>query len=99
MPGSRGHWVWVEGPRQWGGFDIPLVRDPLFWVWVFFMASTTATTVLTQMNTGEVPAILFVSWVCVSAIWWFVPVAARQLWRTRRARRRELVTVERFQVR
>lgn len=89
--------MWVDGPRQWAGFDIPLARDPLFWVWAFFMSASTASTIATQMNTGVLPSILVVTWVCVSAIWWFVPATARQVWRTRK-KRRQPVTVDRYPV-
>ena len=95
----KGHWVWVDGPRQWAGLDIPLIRDPIFWVWVFFMTSTTVTTILTQIDTDKVVSILVVSWATTTAIYWFVPALARQLWRARKARRRANqpgITVEQY---
>jgi len=91
-PDAKGHWVWVDGPRQWAGLDIPLVRDPIIWVWIFFMTTTTATTVITQVDTDKMLSILIVSWVGVSVVYWFVPAVARQLWRIRQARRRLTVT-------
>lgn len=94
-PDRVGHWVWVEGPRQWAGLDIPLVRDPIFWVWAFFMATTTVYTVLTQIDTDKAVSILVVSWATTTAIYWFIPALARQVWRQRQARRRtQVVTVE-----
>lgn len=87
---TTGHWVWVEGPRTWAGLNVPVVRDPIFWVWVFFMTSTTVTTILTQLDTDKVLSILVVSWVGCTAIYWFVPALARQVWRHRKPRKPEL---------
>lgn len=78
-----GHWVWVEGPRQWGGLDLPLVRDPIFWVWASFMAVTTVVTLWTQVDTDKALSILVVSWVTTTIVYWFVPALTRQVWRTR----------------
>lgn len=93
----RGHWVWVDGPRQWAGLDVPLIRDPIFWVWAFFMAVTTVVTLWTQIDTDKAVSILVVSWVTTTGIYWFIPALARQLWRARRTRRRasQVLTVER----
>lgn len=66
------------------------VRDPIFWGWVFFMTSTTVTTILTQLDTDKVLSILVVSWVGCTAIYWFVPALARQVWRQRKRRRPKL---------
>lgn len=96
-PGATGHWVWVEGPRQWAGLDVPLIRDPIFWVWAFFMTVTTTVTLTTQIDTDKAVSILVVSWATTTAIYWFIPALARQLWRARKARRRaRVLTVERY---
>ena len=91
-PDAKGHWVWVEGPRQWAGLDIPLVLDPIFWVWIFFMATTTAATVITQLDTDKMLSILVVSWAGTTVVYWFIPALARQLWRIRKTPRRLTVT-------
>ncbi len=82
-PDSRGYWAWVDGPRQWAGLDLPLVRDPIFWVWAFFMAVTTTVTLWTQTDTDKAVSILVVSWVVTTLVYWFVPALTRQVWRTR----------------
>lgn len=95
-PAARGHWVWVDGPRQWAGLDLPLIRDWVFWLWAFHMATTTIVTLWTQIDTDKAVSILVVSWVLTTAVYWFIPALARQVWRARRARpAAQVLTVER----
>lgn len=94
-PDARGHWVWVQGPRQWAGLDIPLVRDWVFWLWAFHMTVTTVVTLATQVDTDKALSILVVSWVVTTGVYWFLPALARQVWRSRSRRGASALTVER----
>lgn len=61
-----------------------MVRDPIFWVWVFFMTVTSVTTVVVTVDSEELLSILLVSWASATVVYWFIPAIARQLWRQRR---------------
>ena len=86
--GATPEFWWAVGRRRsWAGLDLPVTRDPIFWVWAFFMTATSITSIWFQPDTDKIVSILVVSWVGCTAIYWLVPALARRAWRSRKARR------------
>jgi hypothetical protein len=88
LAASPDFWWAMRRPRTWAGLDLPVTRDPIFWVWAFFMTATTVTSIWFQPDSDKIVSILVVSWACSTAVYWFVPALVRQLWRRHRARKR-----------